>query len=79
MTARRRTVSTVPKLPSPAPASALRSLRRDRGWSQLELARRAGVSRQSVALAELGTHQPLSRTAAALAAALTAPDEEQAA
>ena len=36
----------------------LRVLRAERGWSQLELAGRVGVSRQAVNAIEMGKHDP---------------------
>ncbi|MCL3861819.1 substrate-binding domain-containing protein [Actinotalea sp. K2] len=47
-----------------------------RGWSQTELARRAGVTRQLVGTVETGRHAPRVDAALALARALDAPVEE---
>ncbi|MCC5951458.1 MAG: helix-turn-helix domain-containing protein [Acidimicrobiia bacterium] len=49
---------------------ALRQRRTERGWSQAELAERAGVSRQLVSAVESGRHEPGVAAALALARAL---------
>ena len=48
----------------------LRQHRTERGWSQAELAERAGVSRQLVSAVESGRHEPGVGAALALARAL---------
>jgi len=48
----------------------IRDLRIDQGWSQAELAERAGVSRQLVSAVESGRHEPGVSAAVALATAL---------
>jgi len=50
--------------------SSLRVLRREAGFTQVELAKRAGVSRQLVGAVEAGRHLPRVDAALALAAAL---------
>jgi transcriptional regulator with XRE-family HTH domain len=56
-------------LDPPAAGSPLRRLREARGWTQAELARRAGVSRDAVLRVERG-RAPVADTARKLAAAL---------
>lgn len=48
----------------------LRELRQERGWSQYELARRAGVSQGTLSNIERGDTQPFPATQRALAEAL---------
>lgn len=55
---------------SPEIAERVRRYRAERGWTQAELARRAGVSRGTVSRIELALERPLGRTARSLAAAL---------
>lgn len=60
--------------------TALRLLRRRNGWTQAELARAAGVSRQTVIRLERGVEHPahpatLRRIAAALGVAIADVDE----
>lgn len=54
----------------------IRSLRVQRGWSQAELAERAGVTRQLVSTVEAGRHQPNVTAALRLATALDTSVEE---
>src|SRR5690242_17053951 len=57
----------------------LRSFRRDRGWTQEELAERAGVSQDAVSTLERGTRRtPWPDTVTRLAAALDLTEEERA-
>lgn len=51
-------------------ADKVRSLRRERGWLQQELARRAGVSMQTVSNLETGRHVPDTATLLKIARAL---------
>ena len=48
----------------------LRRYRRERGWTQAQLAAKAGLSTHTVSRMERGSVRPLERTAAALAKAL---------
>ena len=54
----------------------IRALRQDRGWSQTELAARAGVTRQLIGAVEAGRHTPNVRAALGLARALGMTVEE---
>src|SRR4051794_3542037 len=56
--------------------NTVRARRRQRGWSQLELAARAGVSRAAVSAIEVNRLVPSVATALALAAAFAATVEE---
>ena len=51
-------------------AERVRRWRSDQGWTQRELAKRANLSPATISRIELGTEQPLGRTAQALASAL---------
>lgn len=53
----------------------LRVLRAERGWSQAELAKRLGVSRQTVNAIETGRYDPSLPLAFALAKAFERPIE----
>jgi transcriptional regulator with XRE-family HTH domain len=53
-----------------AAGGRLRELRTERGWSQDELARRAGMSQATLSNIERGETQPFPATQRALAAAL---------
>lgn len=54
----------------------LRVLRAERGWTQEDLARRLGVSRQAVNAIETGKHGPSLDLAFRIAAAFGRPVEE---
>ena len=54
----------------------LRVLRAERGWSQLELAGRIGVSRQAVNAIETGKHDPSLPLAFRIARLFALPIEE---
>src|SRR5260370_25315884 len=56
--------------------NALRRLRQERGLGQVELARLAGVSRQTVSTIESGRSDPATALALSLARALRCPVEE---
>lgn len=51
-------------------ASRLRAIREERGLTVQELARRAGVTRQTIYTAEAGTREPTTRTLRKLAEVL---------
>lgn len=51
------------------------SHREARGWSQAELARRAGISKQAMSLIESGDSAPRARSLTAIAAALGVDEE----
>lgn len=57
-------------------ARRLRLRRASRGWSQRELARRAGVSVETIARAEAGRSRPRPVTAFRIASALGVPMDE---
>lgn len=54
----------------------LRTLRRKKGWTQEQLARKVGVSRQSIIAIEKGKYKPTVELALKLAKALECPVEE---
>ncbi len=54
----------------------LRVLRAERNWSQLELASRAGVSRQTINAIETGKYDPSLKLAFRLARIFSRPIEE---
>lgn len=56
-------------------ATKLSALRRDRGWSQAELARRAGLNRNVINTAEQQTSFPSIKSLDAIARALSVPVE----
>jgi transcriptional regulator with XRE-family HTH domain len=51
----------------------VRDLRKERGWSQQELADRAGISMQTVSNLETGRHVPEIATLSKIAGALGVP------
>jgi len=53
----------------------LRSLRREKGWTQAQLAQTVGVSRQSIIAIEKGKYKPTIELALKLARALECPVE----
>lgn len=55
---------------SPVDASEIERRRKEAGWTQAELARRAGVSRRTVIRIERGQREPHRATLAVLKAAL---------
>jgi transcriptional regulator with XRE-family HTH domain len=68
------TTSEVPvKKPDASFAAGLRSWRRRRGWSQLELAGRAGISQRHLSFLEIGRASPSREMVARLAATLDLP------
>lgn len=48
----------------------VRRYRRERGWTQAQLARKTGLSRKTISSIELGRERPLERTTRTLAEAL---------
>ena len=62
--------------PSPPLANRIRVFRDQRGWSQADLAKRAGLSRSGVSAIEQGRLVPATTAALALAAALDAGVED---
>ncbi len=63
-------ISKVSSIPSVKSDEKIQKLLIDRGWSQSELARQAGVNQRSVAYAASGEREPRVRTAVAIAKAL---------
>ena len=62
----------LPQVRSRAAGIRIRNLRKDLGWTQAELARKAGVTQVMLSRAETGTDRMSPRTVTALAAALGA-------
>ncbi len=54
----------------------LKKLRREKGWTQAQLARQVGVTRQSIIAIEKGKYKPTVELALKLARALNRPVEE---
>lgn len=58
-------------LPTSSPSGArIRALRRERGWTQVELAQRLGITQSIVSAIEIGGRRPGLPLAIAIAAAL---------